>query len=188
MKIIRTLATILTLAITCSATAQTITPPTRRAKTPTVEYHQPDLKPGYRGFANFAWVMGVGEWAVDRVEFATVHGYQICPNLFVGAGVSLDYYCSGCASSLSLPVFGDIRAEFNTGKAMPFIDIRTGYALEIDDVKGFYFSPSIGVKHHQLNVSLGYVLQRTRFDVFGVHILPWVHSCSAIAVRIGCDF
>lgn len=102
MKIIRTLAAILALAITCSATAQTITPPTRRAKTPTIEYHQPDLKPGYRGFANFAWVMGVGEWAVDRVEFATVHGYQICPNLFVGAGVSLDYYCSGCASSSNI--------------------------------------------------------------------------------------
>ena len=116
----------------------------------------------YRGMADMGFSWGIGDGKeFNRFGFSTTHGYQVVPiYLFIGGGIEVDYYSDG--NGFAVPLYLDLRTNFKA-KVSPFIDARVGGSPF--DLKGFYVSPSVGVripiKQTKYGISLmaGYTLQ-----------------------------
>lgn len=98
---------------------------------------------GYSGMIELDLNVGISDYA-SRFGFTTIHGYQINPYLFAGAGFSLKYWFD--YETVSLPIFADVRATVPFGSSpVAFLgDVRLGYSAY--DIYGIYFSPSIGIR------------------------------------------
>lgn len=143
---------------------------------------------GYRGFVDAAFTLGVGDAGTDRVELATVHGYQFNPYLFAGVGVAGHYYLSDGFSNVALPIFADLRGEYNTGKVTPFVDFRIGYSIDINEIKGLYVAPSVGVRVKNFNVSIGYSGQSFDLDYDDYDYDYASVTSGGFTFRLGFDF
>ena len=119
---------------------------------------------GYKGFLDFGYTVGVGDFEEDRIEFSTSHGYQFNPHFYAGIGVGLSYFTD--AEVLGVPIFAHIRANLLDKAISPYVDFRIGYS-PTEDVKGFYMAPSIGCKINSFNISLGYVMQKAPVYYYG---------------------
>lgn len=123
--------------------------------------------PRYRGFVGEA--IGIGEYS--HFSLYTVHGAQIRPWIFVGAGIALDTYTLfNSYVDFAVPVFADVRFDFNdmlNCRFGPFFDLRFGYS--VGDVDGFYFAPSIGGEiyfgHSRINlgIHMGYEMKTPEY-------------------------
>ena len=145
------------------------------------------IQEGYRGFADFSYTLGVGDWGKnhDRIGIMTSHGYQIAPQFFAGVGVGFNYYYDGNDELCSLPIFAHFRSDILNNEITPYVDLRVGYSLI--DVKGFYINPSVGCRFELndnigLNVGIGYTMQKAQF-FFGNK-----ENCGGIDFRFGIDF
>ncbi len=146
---------------------------------------------GYRGFVDANWTIGVGNGAgADRIGLLTSHGYQIIPQLYVGAGAGIDYYYNGTA--VSMPVFANVRTDILPNAITPFVDLKGGYSFL--DVEGFYLSPSVGCRFRvggrlAMNAGVGYTLQKYRFSLYdGYDYFSGSFNIGGISIRIGIDF
>ncbi len=121
---------------------------------------------GYRGFIDFAWSTfseSIGkDWKVTANHYglSTVHGCQIIPELFVGAGFEIAN--NATASSVYLPVFVDVRTDLKFGRFTPFADLRSGWAICNDG--GFRLQPMVGYRFNWgrkvgINFAVGMTLQ-----------------------------
>ena len=121
---------------------------------------------GYRGFIDFAWSTfseSIGkDWKVTANHYglSTVHGCQIIPELFVGAGFEIAN--NATASSVYLPVFVDVRTDLKFGRFTPFADLRSGWAICNDG--GFRLQPMVGYRFNWgrkvgINCAVGMTLQ-----------------------------
>ena len=144
------------------------------------------IQQGYRGFADFSYTLGVGDWGKnhDRIGIMTSHGYQIAPQFFAGVGVGFNYYFNGHDELCSLPVF----AHFLDEEITPYIDLRVGYSLI--DVKGVYINPSVGCRFELtddigLNVGVGYTMQQAEYIFY---YGSEKKNCGGIDFRVGIDF
>lgn len=128
----------------------------KEPKAPKVK-KEPKYKPRYMGYVDAGYAYE-SNTLYSAVEVSTSHGCLIIPHLYVGAGLQVRYHYAW-DSSLSIPVFINLRGIYPTKKVSPFFDLKAGYAL-ID--RGIYASPSIGIsiKKH-LDISLGYEGQKT---------------------------
>ena len=133
---------------------------------------------GYKGFIDLGYTIGAGDWGVDRIELTTSHGYQFNPYLYIGAGVSANYYYD--AELFGLPFFAHARANLINNSISPYIDFKIGYS--IIDIEGFYMSPSIGCKIKSFNIGVGYVLQTA--DVY----YDWSENIGGISIKLGFEF
>lgn len=135
-------------------------------------------KRGYRGFVSIGGTFSTSSLTYDkekdmydsdvssRFTLSTVHGYQIIPQLFVGAGAQLNWYCEGGNKSYSgkacVPLFFDIRTDILKTKVTPVVDFRAGYS--VGGIQGFYCQPAAGVRigfrKVGLNILLGYEVQK----------------------------
>lgn len=102
-----------------------------------------DPQRGYRGFIesesllfpDLGFLAGGGGSSDFWTGFSTVHGYQITPRLFVGAGISCIWmlndsdYGSDDSGVKYLPLFADIRTDLRFGRFTPFADLRMGCNL-----------------------------------------------------------
>lgn len=136
------------------------------------------LARGYRGFIDVADTFGTDEWASNRSELATVHGYQFNQYFFVGAGVGVHYYYGD--EFVEVPIFANLRVDFLKTRITPYFDVRVGYAV-LDDT-GLYLSPSVGSRFRlgtwgALNAGLGYTAQFLECENVG-----------GITLRIGLEF
>ena len=143
---------------------------------------------GYRGFADFSYTLGVGDWGKnhDRVGIMTSHGCQIAPQFFAGLGVGFNYYFNGNDESCSLPVFAHFRSDILENEITPYVDLRVGYSFL--DVKGFYINPSVGCRFELndnlgINVGIGYTMQQAEF-LFKRE----KKNCGGLDFRFGIDF
>lgn len=141
---------------------------------------------GYRGFADFSYTLGVGDWGKnhDRIGIMTSHGYQIAPQFFAGLGVGFNYYYDEHDEACSLPVFAHFRSDILEQEITPYVDLRVGYSFI--DVKGVYINPSVGCRFELsdnigLNVGIGYTMQQVDF-------IGGKHNCGGIDFRFGIDF
>jgi len=85
----------------------------------------------------------------------------VIPNLYVGAGLSVDYYHDG--SLYGIPIFADFRGYFTRQDVKPLLNFRIGYS--VGNVEGPYFSSSVGINYKMLDVSLGYTYQKADFFI-----------------------
>lgn len=127
---------------------------------------QPGNKRGYKGFLDFGYTVGVGDFEEDRIEFSTSHGYQFDSYFYAGVGVGLSYFTD--AEVVGLPIFAHIRGNLFDKAISPYIDFKIGYS-PTEDVKGFYMTPSIGCKIKSFNISLGYVMQKVEYEYYSYY-------------------
>lgn len=140
---------------------------------------------GYRGFTDLSYTLGVGDYGKNhnRINLMTSHGYQILPQLYVGAGVGVNYFYDDDA--WNIPIFAHFRSDILNNKNTPFVDLRVGYSAY--DVKGFYLNPAIGYRIGvsdivALNLSVGYTMQQADYGLVGKK------NCGGVDFRIGIDF
>jgi hypothetical protein len=120
------------------------------------------LRLGYKGFVDFGYSVGVGDYGADRIEFSTTHGVQINKYIFAGAGVGVNYFYD--SESVGIPIYAAARYTVLDKRITPFVEAKVGYA--VGDVDGVYASPSIGCRFRMgnksaFNVSVGYTLMST---------------------------
>lgn len=150
---------------------------------------------GYKGFVDLGYSIGVGDGQyAGRIDFTTSHGYQFNPYLFLGAGAGVNYYCERGASEWSFPVFANPRATLLDGPVSPFIDAKIGYSFG-ENIKGFYFSPGIGVHFNspntgmKFNFTAGYTMQNVSYTYYDYYdYYSGRVNLSAITLKFGIEF
>lgn len=105
---------------------------------------------GYRAYVEFgpAVTLSGMEKTVFGGAVYTSHGYQFCPELFVGGGVGAFGFLEneegepGGIGGISL--YLNVQSYLTNGKVAPFVDLKIGYALF--DYDGLYLAPTVGVR------------------------------------------
>ena len=147
---------------------------------------------GYRGFFDYGYLVGTGDFDSSTFnDISTTHGYQIIPQLFVGAGVGVHLYKFNGSSDIyyNLPVFADVRYDVLETKFTPFIDMRGGYSVA-GEFTGAYVSPSLGCRmaitdRLGINLSVGYTYMKTGYEYVKTHSDL---NMTGVNVRLGIDF
>lgn len=163
---------------------------------------------GYRGFAE--WDNGITSYpqvddsrkTVWFTGVSTSHGYQLNPNLFVGAGLMVEK--STQFGFWTLPVFTQVRTDQKWGKFTPFGDLRIGY--NCCDGGGIYFSPTVGYRFNwgrrmNLNLGIGLTLRGSSIKQYNIEYDPDDNEMAYISyigkkhqtkamftIRVGIDF
>lgn len=157
---------------------------------------------GYVGFAGLDYGYCTGDFNnFLNFGFSTVHGYQINPYIFVGAGLGLYMWGEyrGGYIDLSVPMFFAARFTPLKKPITPFVDMRIGYAA--GKVDGLYFNPYVGIrigirKSFAAYIGLGYQLQKMEgvkdmkinYDTGKVSYTKTKVNCNAVALRVGFEF
>ncbi|MDE6267822.1 MAG: hypothetical protein K2M04_01940 [Muribaculaceae bacterium] len=152
------------------------------------------VEPGYRGFVDYGYMIGTGDFDGSSLnEISTTHGYQILPQLFVGAGVGVHLYKFNDAGSdlhYNLPIYADVRWDIlDETKFTPFIDFKGGYSVA-GEFTGMYINPSIGCRMALgdklgLNLGVGYTYMKTGYEFIYNHEDL---NMTGINIRLGLDF
>lgn len=176
-----------------------------------------DPQKGYRGFVesesffvpNFAFIFGDGGSSDFWSGMSTVHGYQLNPHLFIGAGMSCVWMFND-ADDMSegteikyLPLFADVRTDWRFGRFTPFADLRIGWNL----LRHGSFSGALTIGYRfnwgrrvSLNLALGVNMRGYRCEEYQSGWLPdsgpWVRPTGTFrtaydvmpVLRVGIDF
>ncbi|MDE6783339.1 MAG: hypothetical protein K2J17_06420 [Paramuribaculum sp.] len=151
------------------------------------------VETGYRGFFEYGYLIGVDDQHRSSMnEIITVHGWQMTPRIFLGAGVNLNLYKFKFYDDkihYNLPLFADIRYDFLDSSISPFLDFKMGYSVA-GVFHGPYYNPSIGCRlalgdSCGLNFGIGYTYFHTRykFIVDGSDF-----NITGVNLRVGVDF
>lgn len=145
--------------------------------------------PCYKGFFDFGYTIGVGDFGMGRVAVSSTHGAQIIPHFFVGVGAGFNYYHE--SGAWNIPLYADVRSNFLKGKITPFLDFRIGYS--VGDAQGFYMSPTIGCdfgfgKKSGFSIALGYEYQKADFLFLDYFYYISRENCGGVVVKMGFDF
>ena len=159
---------------------------TRRSSAPGMQFNGGGRMAGYRGFVDLGYTIGTGDFGEDRVEFATSHGYQFNPYLYVGLGAGAHYYFD--SEMVEVPIFAHVRSEFLNNSISPFFDFKIGYTVY--DATGFYMTPSVGCRfalgdRSGISVGLGYTMQKVEYDLWGYSDSE---NCGGFSIKVGFDF
>ncbi len=146
------------------------------------------FRPHYEGGADLGYSIGVSSIdGTGRLNVSTTHGCRLIPELYVGAGLGVDYYHDG--STYGIPIFADFRGYFTRQAVKPFLNFRIGYS--VGDVEGLYFSPSIGVNYKMLDINLGYTYQKADvfyYDIYLDDIYYGKANVGAVTIKLGLRF
>ena len=154
---------------------------------------------GFKGFIDDSYSASMNGSDFNRGGLSVSLGSQILPQLFVGAGLGLEYYNE--PEVLTVPVFADVRVNFINGPVTPFFGTKVGYTVN-GDFAGFYFNPMVGCRvgltnKLALHAAIGYALQNTDDDYnvpndvyyYGAkNYSKGVSSISAIKIQFGFEF
>lgn len=121
------------------------------------------------------FMIDLGYWAggYKGPELYFTYGSQINQYLFVGGGTGIHYMTD--YSTVSIPIFADVRGYALNGPISPFIALRIGYKFNTKEAPrhakkgGLYCNPFIGVrfmttKKQAVNLGIGYSIQKVSFD------------------------
>ncbi len=138
------------------------------------------IEKGYHGFvdAGYSVKLGTNTASTNWVEFNTVHGYQINPYFFAGAGVGVQLAekmnygdISGRPymkrnKSTEIPIFADLRYTILNKKVTPFIEARFGHY--VTSGSGPYLSGGVGCRIDfgigALNVKVAYTEYKFKYE------------------------
>ena len=165
----------------------------------------------YRGFVDGGYTLGIGDYDFGRLEINTSHGYQINPFFFIGGGLGFhfmsEYKTKGMdialdqrESKVDIPIFANLRANFNKGKITPFVDGRAG--TYVTNNGGLYLNLSAGCRFalnekQAIDVSVGYSMEKLEFETFERFISskrmdysrsPRKLDTEGIAIKVGFEF
>lgn len=128
----------------------------------------PDLTSGFRIFADIAVMTQTNYYTCSAVSYSATFGHQITPRIYAGLGLAAQiyidywYYNERMEESPELyaqmPVFAELRYDIKPSRFSPFVSMKAGYALGIDEVNdysGTYLNPSVGVRFKSFNFAVG---------------------------------
>ena len=169
------------------------------------------LEPGYHGFADFGYTIGIADYDFGRFEINTSHGYQCNPYLYVGGGIGwhfmskyatphMDIPLDTRNAQIDIPVFANIRWTCMNAHITPFVDGKVGYYVTHSG--GIYTNVSAGCRfyiygHQAISISVGYTkedLEFQTFDRFTSHSnLDYIRNnrklgTEGISMKIGYEF
>ena len=130
----------------------------------------------YRAIFELGFNKGINE-SIDRIEGSYIHAFQVTNNMTVGAGVSLDYDYE--FETLAIPIFVDVRSIVLDKRYSPTLGIKIGYS--VNDVKGFYMSPSLGYQFGKTHVGIGYTYYYSKVSNLAI-------ASEGISFKIGFKF
>ena len=148
---------------------------------------------GFKIFAEGGYSQGAGIYGEERVSFMASAGYFFKSHLFTGIGSGENYYTS--SKKHSIPLYGIIRVNLLNNSISPFIDAKVGYS--IGDIKGLYFTPSVGARWMiddiiAFTTSIGYEFQRTDDlnlnNNNNINAVQSKHNIGALSLKIGFEF
>jgi len=129
-------------------------------------YH--DLTTGFRVFADISVMTQTSYYTCSAIGYSGSFGHQFSPNIYAGFGLAAQiyfdywYYINRAEDTPELyaqmPLFAEARYDIKSSRFSPFVSLRAGYALGIDeynDYSGVYFNPSVGIRYKSLNFSVG---------------------------------
>lgn len=105
---------------------------------------------GYRAHVEFGPAITLS--GMEKTAFGgavyTSHGYQFCPEFFVGGGVGafgfLENEDGEPGGIGGIPLYLSLQSYLMRGEVAPFVDLKVGYALF--DYDGLYLAPTVGVQ------------------------------------------
>ena len=135
----------------------------------------------YHSEYSVGYSAGVGDWAIDRVNFQTIQGIKVTDNFTAGIGLGLDYYFD--SENLMLPVTINAKAYLPTSaKIAPFASLDLGYGIGISEsVSGFTITPAVGIKAGKFIAQIGYNSQK--LSESGISL-----NMGAIQLKVGLAF
>lgn len=143
------------------------TPQKKKTRLLQPQLTSPILTRGPRMFVDFSVHQGIDEYSCDVVDFGVSVGWQLNPYLFLGIGISeqfySDHYYYGYYEEESqlafvLPLFLEARYDVFKKKITPYFDFRFGYAASDDtynDYNGVYYNGSVGLRLWKASLSFG---------------------------------
>ena len=153
---------------------------------------------GFKGFIDDSYSASMNGSDFNRGGLSVSLGSQILPQLFVGAGLGLEYYTE--PEVLTVPVFADVRVNFINGPISPFLGVKVGYTA-LGDFEGFYLNPMIGCRFGltnklALHTAIGYALQNADYTHEERYYSPYgtttfrrsISTFSAIKIQFGFEF
>ena len=165
----------------------------------------------YRGIVDGGYTIGIGDYDFGRFEINTSHGYQISPFFFVGGGFGLhfmpEYETKGMNialdqrdSKVDIPIFANLRVNFNKTKISPFVDGKAG--TYITNNGGLYLNISAGCRFalnekQAIDISVGYTIEKLEFETFNSFInyysmnytrSPRQLDTEGVAIKVGVEF
>lgn len=109
------------------------------------------LDHGYRGFVSTSLLCG----NYPGLRYSTSHGMQLDEKYFIGAGLGF-YTAEGYFDELDyIPLYANFRVDFKNKNHSPFIDTKAGYAIVIEENRGFYANASCGYRFKKVSLSVG---------------------------------
>jgi hypothetical protein len=132
-----------------------------------------NFESGYKGIVELGYMIGTGNYGIDRIKLNIINGYQVNPNFYFGIGTGLRYYTGNGFDAAIIPIFADLRGTLVLDNVVPYLSLDVGYPLNTASFEklGFLFNPTIGVgfkisKKSVFTVGLGYELQKMKFSYY----------------------
>ena len=107
-------------------------------------------------------------YTCSAVGYSATFGHQITPKFYAGLGLAaqiyIDYWYYNERRDdepelyAQMPVFAELRYDIKASRFSPFVSMKAGYALgidEINDYSGTYLNPSVGVRFKSFNFAMG---------------------------------
>ena len=129
-------------------------------------YH--DLTNGLRIFADLSIMAQTSYYTCSAVSYSATFGHQLSPKFYAGLGIAVQayidywYYTERREDEPELyaqvPLFAEVRYDIKPSKFSPFVSMKAGYALGLDDANdysGAYFNPSVGIRYKAFNFAVG---------------------------------
>lgn len=125
------------------------------------------LKKGYRGFCFLEACAGKN--AYIGFSMSSVHGIQLCPNFFAGAGFQ---YRMGTEGDRHLPLFLNAHYDVSKFAKTPYFDARFGTDILLTS-DGYEVYSTNQTYDYYASLSLGYRIKHFVVD-FGVETIHYV--------------
>ena len=141
----------------------------------------------YQGEVDLGFSLGVGEWAINRVNVHTIHGAKIGDYFSAGIGLGTDIYVvKGLEADLMVPVYLNVKGYLPTKtKVTPYasFDIGGGFGASeyVKGASGVMLCPALGLKVGMFKAQLGYHVQK--LSESGVSV-----GMSALQLKMGVMF
>lgn len=145
----------------------------------------------YQGEVDAGYAVGVGNFAIDRVNVHVINGVRLGEYFSTGVGLGVDYYHQDGEGAAVLPIFLNLKGHLPVSERItPFVSLDIGAGIGLSDVfdglSGALFTPAVGCafKVGPMNavlISLGYNVQQ--FSESGASL-----NMKAISLKVGFQF
>ncbi len=154
------------------------------------------LHSGPKKIVEMGYLLGVGDYDLDRVKFDIIIGYQLNPYFSLGVGAGGRFYTD--AEKLLVPFFADFRIYPLKKNISPYLSLGIGYSFDVEndfEGVGLLLSPAIGANFKISNktavyVGIGYEMQNIKisyYDYLGRYDEK-EESLGAVCFNLGVSF